>query len=77
MEIQFPFNFIFLILFLSFLYLQFVEWKKSRNFNKKLPPGPWKLPFLGSIHHLALEGGLPHHALTNWAKNMGLSCTFN
>ncbi|XP_006339044.1 premnaspirodiene oxygenase-like [Solanum tuberosum] len=71
MEIQFPFNFIFLILFLSFLYLLLVEWKKSRNFNKKLPPGPWNLPFLGSLHHLALEGGLPHHALTNLGKKYG------
>ncbi|KAK4725026.1 hypothetical protein R3W88_027805 [Solanum pinnatisectum] len=71
MEIQFPFNCIFLILFLSFLYLLLVEWKKSRDFNKKLPPGPWKLPFLGSIHHLALEGGLPHHALTKLGKKYG------
>ncbi|KAK4725024.1 hypothetical protein R3W88_027803 [Solanum pinnatisectum] len=71
MEFQFPFNLIFLFLFLSFLYLLLVEWKKSRNLNKKLPPGPWKLPFLGSVHHLALEGGLPHHALTNLGKKHG------
>ncbi|XP_006339045.1 premnaspirodiene oxygenase-like [Solanum tuberosum] len=71
MEFQFPFNFTFLFLFLSFLYLLLVEWKKSRNLNKKLPPGPWKLPFLGSIHHLALEGGLPHHALTKLGKKHG------
>ncbi|KAK6778657.1 hypothetical protein RDI58_025375 [Solanum bulbocastanum] len=71
MEFQFPFNFTFLFLFLSFLYLLLVEWKKSRNLNKKLPPGPWKLPFLGSIHHLALEGGLPHHALTKLGQKHG------
>ncbi|CAN4118327.1 unnamed protein product [Withania somnifera] len=72
MEFQFPiFNFIFLFLFLSFLYLLLGEWKKTRNLNKILPPGPWKLPFLGSVHHLALEGGLPHHALTNLAKKYG------
>ncbi|XP_025883594.1 premnaspirodiene oxygenase-like [Solanum lycopersicum] len=71
MEFQFTFNFIFLFLFLSFLYLLVVQWKKSRNLNKKLPPGPWKLPFIGSVHHLALEGGLPHHALTNLGKKYG------
>ncbi|XP_004249520.2 premnaspirodiene oxygenase-like [Solanum lycopersicum] len=70
MEFQFPFNIIFLFLFLSFLYLLLVEWKKSRNLNKKLPPGPWKLPFLGSLHHLAI-GGLPHHALTKLGKKYG------
>ncbi|KAL3357074.1 hypothetical protein AABB24_017649 [Solanum stoloniferum] len=71
MEFQFPFNFTFFFLFLSFLYLLLVEWKKRRNLNKKLPPGPWKLPFLGSIHHLALEGGLPHHALSQLGKKHG------
>ncbi|KAG5587182.1 hypothetical protein H5410_047616 [Solanum commersonii] len=71
MEFQFPFNFILLFLFLLSLYLLHVEWKKSRNLNKKLPPGPWKLPLLGSVHHLALEGGLPHHALTNLGKKHG------
>ncbi|XP_016496168.2 premnaspirodiene oxygenase-like [Nicotiana tabacum] len=54
-----------------FLFLLVGEWKKSKTLNKKLPPGPWKLPILGSVHHLALEGGLPHHALANLAKKYG------
>ncbi|KAG5582920.1 hypothetical protein H5410_053547, partial [Solanum commersonii] len=41
------------------------------NIKAIMVVSPWKLPFLGSIHRLVLEGGLPHHALTNLGKKYG------
>ncbi|KAM3201078.1 Cytochrome [Capsicum annuum] len=57
---------IFLFLFSLFLLR---KWKNSNSQTKKLPPGPWKLPFIGSMHHMA--GGLPHRVLRDLAKKYG------
>lgn len=67
MEIQFS-NLVAFLLFLSSIFLLFKKWK-TRKLN--LPPGPWKLPFIGSLHHLAVAGPLPHHGIKNLAKRYG------
>ncbi|XP_066371482.1 zealexin A1 synthase-like [Miscanthus floridulus] len=35
----------------------------------RLPPGPWQLPFIGSMHHLL--GQLPHRAMRDLARRHG------
>ncbi|CAN4121758.1 unnamed protein product [Withania somnifera] len=66
MEIYQLFNSV--AVFLLFIFLLLRKWKAPKL---KLPPGPWKLPFIGSLHHLALSGPIPHHGLTNLAKRYG------
>ncbi|KAL5209476.1 hypothetical protein ABZP36_005099 [Zizania latifolia] len=39
----------------------------------QLPPGPWQLPLVGSLHHVLLSrhGDLPHRALRELARRYG------
>lgn len=72
MELQnFPSNFISFFLFAAILLTIIKEWRTSKKLKtiQKLPPGPWKLPFIGCMHHLM--GSLPHHTLKNLAKKHG------
>ncbi|KAJ8562272.1 hypothetical protein K7X08_011563 [Anisodus acutangulus] len=66
MEFQ---HFISFLLFISFLFLLIQNWRKSKTLKKKLPPGPWRLPIIGSVHHLTR--GVPHRVLNNLTQKYG------
>ncbi|ONH95352.1 hypothetical protein PRUPE_7G066000 [Prunus persica] len=50
-----------------------IYWKRFRShtcpIDLRLPPEPWKLHLIGSLHQLA--GSLQHHCLTDLAKKYG------
>ncbi|KAL5769323.1 hypothetical protein ACOSQ2_016106 [Xanthoceras sorbifolium] len=76
MEFQFSFSttiitFLIFLIFLCKLVFQFKR-AKSEPTNKKLPPGPWKLPVIGNLHHfIGDSSSLPHHVLRELAKKHG------
>ncbi|KAG5601507.1 hypothetical protein H5410_032877 [Solanum commersonii] len=57
----------FLLLF-SFLFIIFRKWRRSQKQN--LPPGPWRLPLIGSLHHL-ISGHNPHRIFRDLARKYG------
>jgi len=54
--------------FLVFTIINTLWRSKTKNSNSKLPQGPRKLPFIGSIQHL---GTLPHRSLARLASQYG------
>ncbi|VAI13237.1 unnamed protein product [Triticum turgidum subsp. durum] len=63
-----------LFLFFVLLILKLViDHYASPTRGQRLPPGPWQLPLIGSLHHLLLSrsGGLPHRAMRDLSRAHG------
>uniref|UniRef100_A0A453DZ37 Cytochrome P450 n=3 Tax=Aegilops tauschii TaxID=37682 RepID=A0A453DZ37_AEGTS len=60
------------ILLLPLLVLKLrLRQRKDKDVNNP-PPGPWRLPVIGSLHHLvSLAGALPHHVMRDLAGRHG------
>jgi hypothetical protein len=60
-----------LCVFMVLLPLMFLKVTKKRDDNGlRLPPGPWQLPVIGSLHHLLLRGPLPYRAMADIARRL-------
>ncbi|CAK8538896.1 unnamed protein product [Lathyrus sativus] len=57
-------------LFLLLLFKIVQRWNTSKKSYPNLPPGPWRLPFIGNIHQ-TISSPLPHRSLKTMAQKYG------
>ncbi|KAJ4772790.1 cytochrome P450 family 71 polypeptide [Rhynchospora pubera] len=57
-----------LLLFPFLLFLKIISTSPKHRY--RLPPGPWTIPIIGSIHHL-IGAGHPHYALRDLSRKYG------
>ncbi|CAN1352210.1 Desmethyl-deoxy-podophyllotoxin synthase [Linum perenne] len=69
MEIQIPSLLVITLAAISFI--SFIIKKLTQSSNKYLPPAPWKLPYIGHIHHFITTAQPPHRRLRQLAEKHG------
>lgn len=60
---------LFLALLLPLLVLKLKKNRVNNGAGQRLPPGPWRLPVIGSLHHL-LRSPLVHRAMADLARHL-------
>lgn len=64
-DVTYYYNYLFMATVLLLPFLLITMFKPRKHDGENLPPGPWRLPVIGSMHHLI--GALPHHAMRDLA----------
>lgn len=65
-DVTYYYNYLFMATVLLVPFLLIAMFKPRKHGGENLPPGPWRLPVIGSMHHLF--GALPHHAMRDLAR---------